>query len=379
MNIILLLVCWSLWYLVFSSRSILAPLLPVIEAEFLTSHALAGGLFLFLTTGMTLSYLFVSGWLNFRVGYKRAILLSLLFMALFIFLTRYTQSYGELAALCFVVGLGSGVYLPNVIPILTSVFEPRHWGKAISFHETGAAASALTIPLLTVFFLKYIEWRSLFIVQSAVLLFVTALFWRLSPSPSPKEKTPFPWRSLLTRRVFWIVLALYTMAAIANNAVYSITPLFLIHERGFDLETANRVFGYTRAGGFVVTLIVGLLLDRTGAKPVMLATLLVTGLSTIALAEVRGFGWIVTMMLLQATVSVVFFPAALFGISKLTTLHERGPFASLSIGIAMLIGVGGSPVFMGAIADRWSFEAGMILVGAATTLACLLFRWFPKM
>jgi hypothetical protein len=33
----------------------------------------------------------------------------------------------------------------------------------------------------------------------------------------------------------------------------------------------------------------------------MLASLLTTGLSTIALAEVRGFGWIVTMMLLQVS------------------------------------------------------------------------------
>jgi MFS transporter, NNP family, nitrate/nitrite transporter len=377
MNIILLLVCWSLWYLVFSSRSILAPLLPVIEAEFLISHALAGGLFLILTTGMTISYLFISGWLTFRVGYKRAILLSLLFMAVFIFLTGYTRSYDELAVLCFVVGLGSGVYMPNVIPILTSAFEPRHWGKVLTFHDTAATAAALTIPLLTVFLLKHIEWRSLFIVMSSVLLFVTALFWRISPNPSPEEKTPFPWRSLLAKRAFWIVLALFTMAAVANHAVYSITPLFLIHERGFDLETANRVFGYTRAGGFVA-LIVGLLLNRTGAKPVMLASLLATGLSTIALAEVRGFGWIVTMMLLQATVSIVFFPTAFFAISRLTTLHERGAFTALLLGIALLIGAGCSPVFMGAVADRWSFEAGMILIGAATTLACLLFRWLPK-
>jgi MFS transporter, NNP family, nitrate/nitrite transporter len=378
MNIILLLICWSLWYLIFSSRFILSPLLPVIEAEFLISHTLAGSLFLFLTAGMIICYLFISSWLTFRVGYKRAILLSLLFMSVFIFLMGYMRSYDELALLLFVVGLGSGLYIPNVIPIFTSVFDQRNWGRAISFHETGPTASTLTIPLLTVILLKYIEWRSLFIVLSAALLFVATLFWRFSPNPRPKEKIPFTWRSLLTKRVFWIILVVYTMAAVANNAVFSITPLFLIHERGFDMDTANRVFGYTRAGGLVVTLIVGLLLDRTGAKPVMLATLLITGLSTIALAKVSGFGWIVTMMLLQATVSVVFFPAVLFGISKLTTLQERGAFTSISIGVATLIGVGCSPVFMGAVADRWSFEAGMILVGAVTTLSCLLFRWLPK-
>jgi hypothetical protein len=33
---------------------------------------------------------------------------------------------------------------------------------------------------------------------------------------------------------------------------------------------------------------------------------------------------------------------------------------------------------MGAIADRWSFEVGILLVGVATTLSCLLLRWIPK-
>ncbi|MCL2670250.1 MAG: MFS transporter, partial [Syntrophaceae bacterium] len=138
MNTLLLLNCWSLWFLIFASRSIFGPLLPVIEAEFLVSHAQAGSLLLSLTSGMTVSFLFISSWLNQRLGYKRAILLSLLFMTLFIFLTGYVRSYDELAALCFIVGLGSGVYIPAVIPILTSAFAQRHWGKVISFHETGA-------------------------------------------------------------------------------------------------------------------------------------------------------------------------------------------------------------------------------------------------
>ena len=282
MNLVLLLICWSLWFLVFASRVIFAPLLPVIEAEFQTSHAVAGSLFLCLTSGMTISYLLVSHWLNFRVGYKRAILLSLLFMVLFIFLMGYTRSYGELAVLCFIVGLGSGVYVPAVIPILTSVFSQHHWGKVISFHETGAAVASPLTPLLTAFALRHIEWRSLFFILSLALLFVTALFWRLSPNPSPEKKTSFPWRSLLTKPVFWIVLAVFTMGATAMNGLYNITPLFLIHERGFDLETANRILGYTRAGGFIAILLAGLIIDRLGAKPVMLGTLLIAGLSTIA-------------------------------------------------------------------------------------------------
>jgi hypothetical protein len=86
----------------------------------------------------------------------------------------------------------------------------------------------------------------------------------------------------------------------------------------------------------------------------------------------------VAMMLLQATISVVIFPTMLFAIARITTLHDRGPFTSVAMGIAILISVGVSPVIMGAVADRWSFEMGMLLVGVATTLSCLLIRWIPK-
>jgi NNP family nitrate/nitrite transporter-like MFS transporter len=378
MNLVLLLICWSLWFLSFASRSIFAPLLPIIEAEFRTSHAVAGGLFLFLTSGMTISYLLVSNWLNLRVGYKRAILLSLLFMVLFTWLMGYARSYRELAVLCFIVGLGSGVYIPAVYPILTSVFAQHHWGKMISFHETGPAIASPLVPLLTAFALGHIEWRSLFLILSLAFLFATALFWRFSPNPSPEKKTSFPWRSLLSRKVFWVVLAIFTMGTTAVNGVYLITPLFLIHERGFDLETANRILGYTRTVGFIAMLLAGLIIDRLGAKPVMLGTLLVTGLATIALAEVSGVGWIAAMMLLQAMISIVIFPTIIFTIARITTLQERGPFTSIAMGISMLIGFGASPVFMGAVADRWSFETGILLVGVATTLSCLLIRWIPK-
>ena len=241
--------------------------------------------------------------------------------------------------------------------------------------ELASAATFAFIYLLFVLISTFITYD---LILSLALLFVTALFWRFSPNPSPEKKTAFPWRSLLTRPVFWIVLAVFTMGATAMNGLYNITPLFLIHERGFDLETANRLLGYTRAGGFIAILLAGLIIDRLGAKPVMLGTLLIAGLSTIALAEVRTFGWIVAVMLLQASIGVVIFPTMLFAISRMTTLHERGPFTSLAMGIAILVSVGVSPVFMGAIADRWSFEVGILLVGVATTLSCLLLRWIPK-
>jgi MFS family permease len=70
-----LLLFWGLWYLNFSSRAVLSPLLPIIEDEFTISHALAGSIFTFLSIGFTITLL-LSALLAARIGYKKCIALA---------------------------------------------------------------------------------------------------------------------------------------------------------------------------------------------------------------------------------------------------------------------------------------------------------------
>ena len=74
-NIFTLILFWSLWVLIFSCRIIISPLLPVIEDELTISHALAGGLFFFLSLGYATAVL-LSGLLSVRIGHKRTIALG---------------------------------------------------------------------------------------------------------------------------------------------------------------------------------------------------------------------------------------------------------------------------------------------------------------
>lgn len=71
MKILLLLLFWSLWFLNFSTRTVISPLLPIIEDELTITHALAGSIFSFLSVGYTIALL-LSGFLSPRVGYKRS-------------------------------------------------------------------------------------------------------------------------------------------------------------------------------------------------------------------------------------------------------------------------------------------------------------------
>ena len=75
-------------------------------------------------------------------------------------------TYHLFAGCLFVLGLGAGLYLPSAIPLITAVFKREQWGRAVSFHETAAGFSILIVPIITVFALRFTQWRNLFAALS---------------------------------------------------------------------------------------------------------------------------------------------------------------------------------------------------------------------
>jgi MFS family permease len=89
----------------------------------------------------------------------------------------------------------------------------------------------------------------------------------------------------------------------------------------------------------------------------------------------RAFWILAVMLLAEATFSVVFFPAGIVAISRLTHLSERGMFTGMLMGISSIVGPGLSPFFLGLIADAWTFQVGILMMGVLTTLSCFLIRF----
>ena len=145
-----------------------------------------------------------------------------------------------------------------------------------------------------------------------------------------------------------------------------------------QLEMANTIFGFSRVGGLFVTILIGFVLDRYTAKKILLITLLTTGLSTIGLAVAQTFWLLVTMLVMQGSAGVAFFPVAIMAISKLTNLNERSIFIGTIMGIAMIVGLGFTPVVLGAVADAWNFQIGILVLGVFTTVSCVFLKGFQE-
>lgn len=373
MKLFLLVLFWSLWYVNFTAKSITSPLMPLIEDEFSINHTMAGVLFFIFWVGNTIS-VFYAGFMSLKVGYKRSILLSFYSMAIIFVFLRFASTYTLFAIFAFLLGLGSGLYLPCGIPLITAIFERDSWGKAISFHETAAGFSLMTIPVFIAFAISVMDWRSVFYVMSGACLILAVLFHIFSPDPRPEKGEKANMKDILHRKEFWIMTALWSSCAIASMGIFNIIPLYLVKERGIQIEAANTILSMSRIGGFIAMIAIGFIIDRFNLKKLLLVLLLAAGLSTIGIAVIKVHWLLSIMLFLQATFSVVFFPAGLVAISKLTNLSERSVFTGMLMSVSGIIGPGLSPLIFGRIADVWNFQVGILGAGIIITSACLLVR-----
>jgi NNP family nitrate/nitrite transporter-like MFS transporter len=377
MKMLPLLLFWGLWYLNFSTRTVLSPLLPIIEDEFTITHALAGSIFTFLSIGFTITLL-LTALLAARIGYKKCIALGFLISAVSLFSLKCVATFSSLALAAFFIGLGAGFYIPSAIPLLTEVFAPKNWGKVIALHDTGATFSILSIPVLTAIAMRFFDWRTLFVILGTSCLVLLVFFWLLSPDPHPQRERQIQFTHVLRRRDLWIIAVPWLFATANSLGLYNLIPLFLVKEKGIDLGIANSIFGLSRIGGLFASVLIGFLVDRFGAKRIIFAVLLTTALSTVGIAVSPIFPLLIAMLTIQATVSAGFFPAAFVAISKLTNLNERGIFTGITTAFGVVFGLGVTPAILGAAADVWGFQPGILVLGVLTLFSCGLIRSLGK-
>ena len=344
--------------------------MPLIEDEFAISHAMAGALFFSFWVGNTIA-VFGSGFFSQKFGYKKSILIGFTAMVITFFLLRFATSYQLFAGLVFILGMGAGVYLPCAIPLITAVIEKKSWGKAISFHETAAGFNMLTIPLIVVWALGFSNWKSVFLIFSALCLVVTIILLFLSPDPRPERHEKSSPTTIIRRQDFWIITAAWVCCGIASLGIFNIVPLYLVKERNIQIEAANTIFGISRFGGFIGMICIGFIIDKFDLKKTLMVILMGTGITTIGIALAHSYALISAALLAQATFSVIFFPTGLVAIARLTNLADRSMFTAILMSMSGIIGPGLSPLIIGAVADIWSFQTGILMAGIVIILSLI--------
>ncbi len=361
---------WSLWFINIGVRVIFAPILPVIEDEFLVTHATASSIFIFQSLGYASSMLF-SGFFAGRFGYKKSIALSLAIICALCFVMPWVRLFWLLYVFSVILGLAIGIYLPSVLPLITEYFAERYWGKCIAIHDSGASVSIFAMPFVVLFFLHFLDWRGMFQVIALFILAALVIFWRSTDEVKIRRSERSAFGVLIKNRSLWILEILFTFAAGANLGVYAVVPLYLTKELSLSIQSANSLLGISRMVAIPVALVVPFFIDRINLLKAMFAALMISGVFTI-LMGIGSVTFVGIFLCLQTIVVTGFFPVGIVVMATMFSREERSMATGLILALSIVLGGGVMPYLLGLSGDLISFRYGMIIMGIMACLSSLL-------
>jgi len=370
----------SIFYLNFISRIIFAPLMPTIEKSLSISHTKAGSFFFFISLGYCTAML-LSGFISKRITHNNVIAISGIGTGTFLVILPTFASYETIIICLIFLGFVTGLYLPSGLATITHLVSPKNWGKAFSVHEWAPNLGFITAPLLTELFLKWMSWEKIFYIIGGCAIIVSLSYLKFGKGgkfhgQSPNFKTM---KALLTNRSFWIMVFIFGLGMAGSLGVYTMLPLYLVSERGFDETWVNTLIGLSRISGLFMTLISGWLTDKIGSKKTIEIIFVASGTTTIFLGLLKR-NFLLPMIFLQPLFAVCFFPPGFDALSRITSHDIQNVTVSLTIPFSFLIGGGAIPAIIGFAGDLGSFGIGISLVGVITvgSLLALRFLGFHK-
>ncbi|MBU1695459.1 MAG: MFS transporter [Proteobacteria bacterium] len=353
----------SIFFLNFTIRIVISPLLPTILADMNLTHEQAGSFFLISASGYFISLL-CSGFVSSRIKHKKTIVFSAVATGIAFLVTGLSQSLLSMRIGLFVVGMTSALYLPSGIAMLTSSISSRNWGKAIGIHELAPNLSFLLAPMICEGLLLWLSWRSVLVVIGGTSILFGIAFFKFStvkdfPGESPVLKSFLP---LIATPSFWMMIVLFSLGVTGGLGVYSMLPLYLVNEHGMLQSQANTLITMSRVLTLPMALLVGWLSDHFGLKPTLSFVLFLTGISTL-LIGVAADSLIQVIIFCQPLFAVCFFPPAFAALSHIGSKETRNIAVSFTIPIAFLIGGGVVPNVIGFLGEKGFFPMGFIIAG----------------
>jgi NNP family nitrate/nitrite transporter-like MFS transporter len=365
----------GIFFLNFLSRIVLAPLLPTIEADLHIGHGEAGSFFLFISLGYFVGLL-ASGFITARLTHRWTIVISSVAIGGSLLAVALSHTMGGIRGGLILLGLAAGFYLPSGIATITSLVSSRDWGKAIAIHELAPNIGFIAAPLVAVGLLRWFSWQGIIALLGFAALLAGVLFIRLGKGGRFSGEAPHPTalRTLFSLPAFWIMMALLSLGIGASMGVYTMLPLYLVTEQGFEQSWANQLVAFSRLAGPVIAFVAGWATDTLGPKRAMAGVFLATGMATVLIGMTMG-SLLIPFLFLQPTLAICFFPAGFAALASIGPPALRNVAVSFVIPVAFLMGGGLLPAGLGMMGDHGSFALGIMLFGVLLVGGSMLPRY----
>jgi NNP family nitrate/nitrite transporter-like MFS transporter len=353
----------ALFFLNVIARFIFAPLMPFVEDEIHITHAQAGSLFLFISTGFAVAQ-FGSGFVSSRLTHRTTLTLSAIAVGIVLFLLGFMRTLSGVRLALMALGLSAGLHIPSALATITAMVRRQDWGKAMGIHSSAPTLALVLGPLLVAALMGFVSWRSFIIFLGAFSLLVGIAFLVFGKCGDFPGDVPNPaaLKQIIRLRSFWLLILLFMMAMAGSVGLFTVLPLYLMAEQGMDKILANTVLGFSQISGFLAALAGGWFADRAGPKRAMAILLAAGGAGNLFLGFSSGM-WLLIVLFVQPALTGSFFPAAFSALSRIVPPTLRSVVASVAIPVSFLIGVGVFPALYGYLGQNHSFSLAFILAG----------------
>jgi MFS family permease len=373
------------------------PILPAMKNALSLSYAQMG----WIGTGNFIGYLAFSllgGYLATRIGPRQVISISLVLVAIGLFLTGLSNSFEFALIMRTLTGAGSAGSNVPIMALASAWFASNRRGMATGVLVSGSSVALLLLGPLIPYILESFPgsgWRVCWYTLGGLTLFIALLNYllirnrpedkNLQPignSPAPLATTfSFSWRSLYASRPLWHLAGVFFTFGFSYIIYIQFFFAYLINEAGLSVE---------KAGGYLMLLGIlsifcgpfwGTVSDFIGRKYGLALVFLTQGTSYLIFGLVKsGSGYLLSTILFGLTAwSVPSIIAAAVGDS----VHPRMVPAALGFAILILgMGQALAPPVAGKIADlTGSFTPAFILsavIAFTGMIGALLIRQTPE-
>ena len=363
-----ILVLTLLFFMVFISRFIFAPLMPTLGADLGLSHAQAGSIFLVGSIGTFLGSLF-SGFISSRINHKGNLVVSMFGVGLALLIGSLFSSLWAIRLAMFMLGLAAGLNLPSNLATITAMVSREDWGKALAVQQIGPPLSLVLGPLITIAFLVWFSWKAPLVFLALLAIAVGLMYMKFGKSGGFPGDVPNPAaiKVVAGQKSFWIMIILFAFGMGGQVGIYSMLPLYLVNERGLDGELANTIIGIAQISALFMTFFSGWVTDKIGEKRAIALFLAASGVVTVLLGVLTGT-WLKVIVFLQPALIVCFFPPAFAALSRTVQPNMRSIAAALAPPTGFVLGGGIFPAALGYMGQNSSFSLGIILAGCIIIL-----------
>jgi MFS family permease len=292
------------------------------------------------------------------------------------------------AALCLCLGLlgiANVMWHPAAISWL-SIRLPKNRGYSMAVHSLFANLGDAVGPVVAGWMLLSFSWQRTAEINALVcIVCAVALgaFLGRSPAGADMPRRPRPkeyWSGLavlLRSRAQWSFFLMAGCRTLTQTGLLAFLPLYLAHDLGMSPFAMGIAMMVLQLGGMIATPFAGVLSDRIGRRPVVLAGMASTTVVVVALTFIKD------PVIYVACVSVLgFFMYATRPVIQSWQMDRSPPemVASMTGAMFMVQAImsASAPLIGGLLADRFGLISVFYFLAVSVLLANLLCLTIPK-